>query len=370
MAPKGFYPLLVAQALLLISTALAGAFAVIYMVKGGDSPVSVSAIYILSFIVPSALCLAGARMPVWNSRRWMIPSLSLFAVYFLAVLLLRGWPRILVAGLASGVSLYMFWVPYNILIVRLTKRRNRGELMGTVFLLFPLVTAIFPLVGSALIVFSGYELLFVVASLVLFAGSLYLALGRQVAHGMVELTPRYREVGKDVLSGFFLQGTHEGIVLIVIPLLSYELAKNEVAVGGLFSLFALLAGVGVLLAGKASDRLGKRRLFVVAGAFASVPLLVLAGTSFDVTRFGIFQSLAAFTLPLAPVFLFVMSIDRAEGVLEGAIVAREALLNSGRILGGIVAILSILYANYHVALVSAALPLLAIGAIHVRPEPE
>jgi hypothetical protein len=44
-----------------------------------------------------------------------------------------------------------FWVPFNVLMLRLTTRRNRGQLIGLFFLVFPVINLISPAAGGYVI---------------------------------------------------------------------------------------------------------------------------------------------------------------------------------------------------------------------------
>ena len=100
--------------------------------------------------------------------------------------------------------------------------------------------------------------------------------------------------------------------------------------GAVFSLFALSGGVFAVLLGRWSDRIRRRKRFILLGVALSIPLAIAVGLAPNLLVFTAANGALAATLAIAPTFVNVAVIDRLEGEIGPLMQTREVILNLSR----------------------------------------
>jgi MFS family permease len=216
-----------------------------------------------------------------------------------------------------------------VLVVSTTRAGDRAGKIGGVIFAYTAVAIVAPTLGGTLITGAGYAVVFAFAAFVLIAN--VALVGRlHIGRDPVDLAFDLPRLGARTSLALFSEGGFEGVLFGVVPLLAYGFAQDELAIGGVFSLFALAGGTVTVVLGIASDRLRHRRPFLVAGAAATAAstLLVVAATSLPALALG--NSLVSLTSPIAPLFLLTIAVERIPSRPADAIITREVLLNGGR----------------------------------------
>lgn len=96
-------------------------------------------------------------------RCWYI-RIVFTALLFSGLLLLPSHPEFLfVLAIISGIEAALFWIPYNILIVRKTEDATMGSSLAFVSNIGSVVGILVPGIAALLIVYFGYNLLFAIA---------------------------------------------------------------------------------------------------------------------------------------------------------------------------------------------------------------
>jgi MFS family permease len=135
--------------------------------------------------------------------------------------------------------------------------------------------------------------------------------------------------------------------------------------GLLFSLFGLAGGVASVLIGRLSDKSGNRVRYVRVGALLSAPLILGAAFAPDTNVYVLMVCALSVVLPLVPILLFALASDRMERREATLSLTRALLLNTGRVLGGILCVLMIFYTN-DVRLAYAVMAFMILGAAFVK----
>src|SRR5439155_19320984 len=80
-----------------------------------------------------------------------------------------------------------------------------------------------------------------------------------------------RRMGSRTALAFAGQGGLDGLLSVATPLGSFLLTRDSFALGLLFALFSLAAGIAAVLLGRLSDRVKARSPFLLLGQALSVP---------------------------------------------------------------------------------------------------
>ena len=328
---RTYRDLLVLQLILAAANSMAYVFAITYFRSQGFSNRDVVLLNVVAFGVSAAGCIAFTRSPAVRARTALTAGLVLLAGSYAAYLLLRGWALLLFVAFAWGAYVPLFFLPFNALLIGLTKPEDRARKVASFILVYTVVGIAGPSVGGAIVERVGYGALFALSAILLILEiAVVFRLG--VGDRRLAFAFDFHRMGARTNIALFAEGGFEGMAFGILPLIAYGFTTGAIDLGGLFSLFALAGGVVTIALGILSDRLRNRRPFLVAGATCSVlaSLLVVQAGSF--AAFAIGNSLLSLTSSIAPLFLFTIAVERGPGRHAEAIATREVLLNCGRTL--------------------------------------
>ncbi|TLZ53273.1 MAG: MFS transporter [Methanobacteriota archaeon] len=326
--------LLVLQSVLAIGNSMAASFALVFLLDPSVTQPPFTArdialLNLVSFAISALGCVAFTRLRPRRARASMAAGLAALVVSYLAYLALRGWPLLLVVAVAWGVYIPLFFLPFNSLVVRATKAKDRAGTIGTFILVYALVAIAGPSVGGLIIHNLGYSVLFSIAGAVLLV-NVGLVFGLRQGPEPIPFAFDFKGLGPRTTVALFAEGGFEGIAFAIIPVIAYGFTESPVDLGGLFSLFALAGGVVTVVLGVWSDRLLVRRSFLAVGAGLSIVWTLLVVRASSVTEFALGNSLLSLTSSVAPLFLYTIAVDRLAGRPAQAVATREVLLNAGR----------------------------------------
>lgn len=342
---SSFKQLIAIESLVTVAGSLAGVFSIVYLVNLSFTLLEASLFYVVAFVATVLLCLVVTRTGFKRPRRWMSAAMLSLSLFYLSFNFLDGYWLLFFTPLLFAPYVVGFWVPFNVLILNLTSKKNRGETLGLFFLVFPAIGVVGPLLAGFLITNVGYWPVFGCAFLALLANALLILMCPVTIHAPMKPRITFRGMGNRLSLAFFLEGGQEGIWFTASPLLALLFAEDEMMLGILFSLFALAGGISVVIAGRISDRKGDRIRYARFGAIIIVPFIVLASLAPDLYVYAISMAVANMFIIFIPVFLFALASDRMEKAKPDLTLSRELLLNAGRVMGAVVCTVLILLTN-------------------------
>lgn len=326
---RAYRHLIAIQSVLALANATAGIFTIVFFLKRGFAIESVVLFSLISFLVATLTCIALVRTRPRMGGALMIVGLAILSSSYVAYLVADGWPLLLYVGIAWGLYIPLFFVPFNVLIIGTTRAEDRAGKIGSFILAYTAVAILAPTLGGTIIESAGYAVVFSFAAVVL-VGNVALVARLRVGRDSLPISFDLSHLGRRTAAALLAQGGFEGLAFGVVPLLVYGFTQDELGIGGLFSLFALAGGAVTVLLGVASDRLRARRPFLLAGASATAAATTLVVVASSLPAFALANSLVSLTAPIVTLFLFTMAVERIPTRPADAIVTREILLNGGR----------------------------------------
>src|SRR5438094_8112051 len=119
-------------------------------------------------------------------------------------------------------------------------------------------------------------------------------------------------MGSRTALAFAGQGGVDGLLSVATPLGSFLLTRDSFALGLLFALFSLAAGIAAVVLGRVSDRVKVRSPFILLGPALSVPACLLAFASRDLGSFAFAIGWLSMTSVVAPSFIYPILVDRMD----------------------------------------------------------
>src|SRR2546425_750339 len=214
-------------------------------------------------------------------------------------------------------------------IVRETSPANRAGRLAGVTATFMTVAVVAPVLGGYLADTVGFPFLFSL-------GGLILAVNLIRARRLVRREESFsyvidlRRMGSRTALAFAGQGGVDGLLSVATPLGSFLLTRDSFALGLLFALFSLAAGIAAVVLGRVSDPVKVRRPFLLLGPVLSVPACLLAFVSRDLGSFAFAIGWLSMTAVVAPSFIYTILVARMEDSIPAVTATREFILNTSR----------------------------------------
>ena len=330
-----FRHLLVIQTLLSLAASSAGTFGIVYLAKDGFAPgqgfsfAEAPLFYLFGFLFAALFCGVMSWRPSIRAKTSMALGLLSLGIAYAGMAVLHGYVLITVIPFFYGISIPLFYLPFNALIVKRTKPENRGMRLGVQFLVVTVAGVIAPSLAGQIIGASGYVTLFAFGFVCLLVDAVLVLL---VIDRNNELVFRinYGSFGRRNVAAMFFEGCYEGLSFSLISLITLLFVTGEKELGYIFSVFALAGGGMMLVLGFMSDRIRRRHLFMWAGAVMSSVFALMVSLAPNLGSFVAGNSLLQLTGSIAPLFIFAMMADIGEDDPASVSATREVLLNSGR----------------------------------------
>lgn len=334
MDRRAFFGLMLIETMLAFGSTFAASFNIIYMYNELEMPLWYGPMYlVLGFGISAIASLWMSWRPHLDPRNAMIFGLFWLCIeYSLFLVVHDGWLLGIIVGVAFGLYYPFFWTPVNVLMARMTDKGDRGVTYGAFFFLWPLAAFVAPLLGGLVIGFAEYRVLFVIGiGIIASTMGVVLMYRKHIPKDQV-MRIRIKALGKRNVWALLGEGGFEGIFWIDLTLVTYVFTQDEVAIGALFSLFGLSAGIMGIVLGKVSDRIQNRVFFLRVSALASIPCVIAVSYATSIEEFVLangFLEVACFVLP---VFLFAILTDKMENAKNDSVVGREFFLDVGRVI--------------------------------------
>ncbi|MFA5135030.1 MAG: MFS transporter [Patescibacteria group bacterium] len=183
-----------------------------------------------------------------------------------------------VAPLLCAAYKSLYWPAYHADFALFSRKGQRGREVGYIETLSMIVYIIGPLIGGVLLEWAGFEVLFIVGSVLFILSALPLMQIREI-HAKIELpygTIFRRLVDPQHSRNFFLYlgFGEELIVLTVWPIFIYVVVQDYLEVGALVAVATFVTSLIVLYLGKISDEQGRLKALRLGTALYAFSWLV------------------------------------------------------------------------------------------------
>lgn len=315
---------------------------------------------LLFFLTPLPFIFFLRRI---NTTFFLVTGFAIRAACLAIYLVRPTYAAMLVYYAVSGTIILLFWVPYNIRYFLLSRRDNRATLAARLIIVGPVLNTFVPFTSALVIARLGIP--YVVAGGAALAALLIYTAARLPKY---ELSYKFADVMNDA-KGLrflkFLQGVWESGNMI-IPLYGLTFLKSELQYGTYLSYLGLLGVVGALVVTRFSDRQRKRLKFFFPFVLALSVLTMSLASASTFARWTLLSGVVGVASTMTYPFLFAIVLDRIEDKAAGMI-AREFLLNAGRVIGyAVILLIMASSGSLRWAFLFTGATLLAYPAILVR----
>lgn len=333
MDRRAFFGLMLIETMLAFGSTFAASFNIIYMFNELEVQLWYGPMYlVIGFGISALASLWMSWRPHIDPRNAIIFGLFWLCIeYSLFLIVHDGWLLGIIVGVAFGLYYPFFWIPVNVLMARMTDKGDRGVTYGAFFFAWPLAAFVAPLLGGLVIGFTSYSLLFIIG-IVIIASTIGVVFAyRNYIPKKQVMRIRIHALGRRNVLALLGEGGFEGVFWICLVLVAYVFTQDEVAIGALFSLFGLCAGIMAIILGKVSDKIQNRVFFLRVSALTSIPCVIAVAYASSVEEFALANGLLEVACFVLPVFLFAILTDKMEDAKNDSVVGREFFLDIGRV---------------------------------------
>lgn len=275
--------------------------------------------YAIERLVSAVLSMLQAKFAMKVGHDWSMAVGSIFYALMLVSLsyLENNLWFVLPSAIFAGIQLAFYWPSYNTLVARFSFKKNMGKSLGGLAFLQNFSSVITPALGGIIILFLGYNLLFLVG--------VFLVLVSLIGIFRLQLAEEKDEVNINEYIEWMSQKSFSKLALsqsgkyfydmsiVLWPLYVYLLLGEVEKVGYVYSFSIFLAMVVNLLAGFIIDKKRKnKKPFYFSGGFLST-LSLLRVLVFNVWGVVIIDSLTRVVGDFHWLFNNKMLFNRSKG---------------------------------------------------------
>lgn len=314
--------------------ALIGIFIPIYVLQLGFGVWTAVLFAFISFFSLGVFSLLSAPLAARiGLKHTILVSTVLYMAFFSLLILVEhvSHASILPLAFVWGACMSLFWVPMNSEFVRNSDKIHRGREVGELegFSIFAKIVA--PTVGGFLLLWLGFDSVFVIGIFLLLASAAPLFASRDYRRYFgYKLQDMRKWLGARFTTRLAAQGMLFAGEGVLWPLYVYTLFNEPVSVGAAFSIMSIGAFFFTMIIGRLSDRASRRKILGVGALLYSG---VWFARLFVVTRMEVFLiSFVAgllFTSINVPMYASFCDFVGKKKIVS-RVVWREFLLGTGR----------------------------------------
>ena len=270
--------------LIQIGVGIYGIFGVIFFFeKFGNSVKGVLILYtILYFIFLAGTHLGAKIIAKLGMKRMMIISiLFLFSTVF-SLFLWDKNPFLFLITFSIFLTLYksFYWVPYHVEFAEFTNKKMRGKQMAVFSNISEAVLAIMPIIGGLIISIRGYNILFLISSIMVLISIIPLFFIQETREKYTWSARRlmkelFQKENRPIVWSNIGNGIQDAVGIIIWPMFIFIILEgNYFSVGVITSLTIVTLIVLRFAIGNALDRMSKGKILKLGSIFHTTGWIV------------------------------------------------------------------------------------------------
>lgn len=238
-----------------LAETMIGIFIPIYLLTLGYNLTEISIYFIIYFSSVSILfplCMfCGSKIGI--KKVMAAGTIILIIFYYLLNLLSDGFPYYAVA-LTLGLSVALYYSGFHLEFTSAASKKNEAKEFSVLKIIMIMSYMAGPLIGSIIIVYSSFESLFLIVSILLFISTIPLFLSRDVKYpAHLSLKKIIKSESKDKAIAYQSNGALNIIAGIFWPVFIFITLKNVISLGIIISLTSLTMIFLITILGRLSD---------------------------------------------------------------------------------------------------------------------
>ncbi len=315
----------------LFAETFAWSFVYLHAHNAGHSETALAVFFIIMFGWASVAVVTLLR-PV-RAGPYMALGLALRLLALLVVIEVAWYGNLMAAAVLYGTFIMVFWVPYNVVFMRMTSDTDRAGRSTQLFAMFALAGAIFPFFAGYLLDWYGFWVIAIVACIALVVGVVVAARTPWGEPVTFDPSRAFRE-GRRVIPLVFLEGLWQGVFWLAVWIGTLRMVDQGSEYGAFLAFLGIMSGVAAILAGRWSDRSGERwPPMLLSGVGLAVCLAAVSFGEGDLALWSLLAGMGYFFAYMLMAFTFTVVAETGMR-MDDAMGLREVMFNLGRAVGG------------------------------------
>jgi len=280
-----------------IGIGIYGVFGVIFFFeKFGNSLKDVLLLFGILYLIFFFTTHLGAKFIYLIGMKKLMMIATLFlALTTYALFMWNDNPFLYLLMFCLGLIIYkmFYWIPYHVEFAEFTSQKNRGKQIAALSNISEGIMAVLPIIGGFILAREGYEILFLVATVLIFLSIVPLFFMKETKErytwSFFKLIKEFfsKKTRTTVVSNF-ANGVQDGVGTIIWPIFIFVLLKGDYLFVGAITTLTIVALIILRFAvGGAVDRLGEKKVLNMGSIFYTSGWLIKI---FVETGTGIFLS--------------------------------------------------------------------------------
>ena len=220
-------------------------------------------------------------------KKTILISAPLLIAYYLLLSQVSYFGILLIAAVLLGISDAMYWTPFHVYFTKASDWKNRGKEVGVYDMLASGSAFIGPLIGVALFAIYGFNVMFVVASAMIFASTLPLFFTKDIKP---KNNYKFLDVDEHLVAASLGNGMRMFCEEIIWPIFVF-LTLGSLALFGYLAAFGMLVSfIAIVVASVLADKHRKKKMLTAASTAESV-LWVVKATLSSLQQFVVVEGL-------------------------------------------------------------------------------
>jgi len=322
-------------ALRMLAFSFVGVFVPVYFIKELGFAVSKVMVFYLCWAIITILIipLVAKLAARFGFKKIMVASAPFAIAYLLLLNMMKDYNvHYIWVAFFSALTMQLFWMGFHIDFSQCSDKKKRAEEVGWWYSILMAVGFVGPIVGAVIIKYIGFQMLFLVATLIMLLSSV------PVLFSKVDTKPKdfsitaifRREYLKDFVV-YTAYGTKELASSFIWPLFIFLILNDVVKLGAISSAVSLASAISLPLIGKITDGHKRNSLLRNIGSLIdgiSWPLRILLNSFTSLMSVSLISFLSFL---LVDVQTYKKFYDTKKNPI-GYMVMRETALATGRII--------------------------------------
>ncbi len=285
-----------------IGIGIFGIFGTIFFYeKFGNSILKVLVLYALHYFLFVIVTHVGAKLiGRIGMKKMMIIAVLFFTLSVVSRFMWEGNPALwlVVFFFAFAVYKMLYWIPYHVEFASFTDKKMRGKQMAVFSNVSQGVLALTPLIGGFILSISGYEMLFLIASVIIFISVIPLFYIKETKEKYVWSAPKLVEKMlsrkyRGVVVSEIGNGVQNAVGSVVWPIFIFLVLDGDYLSVGAISSITIVAIIALgFVVGTLIDKWGRARVLKIGSALYTTGWIfkVFVGTGFGVFLSDIYHN--------------------------------------------------------------------------------
>jgi len=271
-----------------LSMAIINIFIPIYLYQIGYSIPVILLFYAIKSLFHACFSHFAAKSSIKiGVKKTILISAPLLIAYYLLLTQVSYFGILLIAAVLLGISDAMYWTPFHVYFTKASDWKNRGKEVGIYDMLANGSAFIGPLIGVALFAIYGFNVMFIVASAMIFASTLPLFFTKDVKP---KDNYKFSGIDEHLMAASLGNGLRTFCDEIIWPIFIF-LTLGSLALFGYLAAFGMLVSfIGIAVASVLADKHKKRKMLTIASTTESV-FWVIKSTVSSLQQFVVVEGL-------------------------------------------------------------------------------